>query len=282
MKTFASVLLVLSLMSCGSRYPGYKEMDSGHFRKQITLGDEGSSGLISTYFGLMLTFNPDSVNRQETFLLVHPEELYKYFSGEELLHSINVMKEREVVRYILPYAELKNLFASGENESEERMAELEVKLEKRFSDQDNVCSYFMHQAQEGFMPETDAIKLCQSTMDKTWEDFGKISMSWITRTESDSVKVGRDVSVEYNTYWLDGVRKDSLTSMNMSFGKPGQLIPGLQYGLSLMREGERALIYMPSELAFGEEGSRTGIIPPKTPIYFDVRISNVITESEKK
>jgi peptidylprolyl isomerase len=61
----------------------------------------------------------------------------------------------------------------------------------------------------------------------------------------------------------------------LPFGKPGQLIPGLQYGLSLMKSGERALIFMPSALAFGEDGSNTGIIPPRTPIYFDVNVIEV-------
>jgi len=53
------------------------------------------------------------------------------------------------------------------------------------------------------------------------------------------------------------------------------MIPGMQYGISLMRAGERALVYMPSSLAFGEDGSQTGIIPPKTPIYFDINVLEV-------
>jgi peptidylprolyl isomerase len=54
----------------------------------------------------------------------------------------------------------------------------------------------------------------------------------------------------------------------------------MQYALSLMKAGERALVYMPSELAFGESGSSTGIIPPKTPIYFDINVLQVDKSKE--
>jgi peptidylprolyl isomerase len=68
--------------------------------------------------------------------------------------------------------------------------------------------------------------------------------------------------------------------MALNFGKPGQLVQGMQYALSLMKAGERALVYMPSELAFGESGSSTGIIPPKTPIYFDINVLQVDKSKE--
>lgn len=282
MKYIIYFFAIVLMYSCTSRFEGYSDLGDDLFKKQLTLGDESSSTLISDYFGLMLTLNPDSAEQAGTYLLVHPEELYKYFKHEELLRQINEMKEGEIARYILPQKAVADLFDSAEASDVEQMCGVEIKMDKRFADEDNICNYFMLQAQERYMPEMDAIKLCQSTMDKSWEDFGKISMCWINRTEGDSIHPGDDISIEYNTYLLDGVRKDSLTSMRMPFGKPGQLIPGLQYGISLMKEGERALIYMPSELAFGEEGSKTGIIPPRTPIYFDVRISEANSTIEKE
>lgn len=281
MRNISIIVLILVVVSCSSRYEGYSDLGDDLFKKQITLGEDGNAALITDYYGILLTYNPDSANQMGTYLLVHPEELHNYFQHEELLRQINGLKEGEIVRFILSKSHVTELFARDSSVYDEKqMCGLEIKMDQRFSENDNICNYFMLQAQEGFMPEMDAIKLCQSTMDKTWEDFGKISMCWVNKTEGDSVKAGREISIEYNTYWLDGVRQDSLTSMTMPFGKPGQLIPGLQYGLSLMKEGERAMIYMPSELAFGEEGSKTGIIPARTPIYFDVRVSNVVSESE--
>jgi FKBP-type peptidyl-prolyl cis-trans isomerase len=267
--------IIIALIGCAPSFEGYSELDSKHFKKLLVLGNERGGALISSYYGMLVSLNPDSAVTMQTYLLVHPEELHNYFSSDVILKQINDMKEGEITRFILPSLEISHLFDTLKNSSAERFSAVEVKMEKRFSDDDNICGFFMHQAQEAMIPELDAIKLCQSTMDKEWEDFGQISMAWLRKTDGDSIKAGREISIEYNTFWLNGIRKDSLTSMNLPFGKPGQLIPGLQYGLSLMKNGERALIFMPSALAFGEEGSNTGIIPARTPIYFDVNVIDV-------
>jgi FKBP-type peptidyl-prolyl cis-trans isomerase len=267
--------IIVALIGCAPSFEGYSELDSKHFKKLLVLGNERGGALISSYYGMLVSLNPDSAFSMQTYLLVHPEELHNYFTSDVILKEINDMKEGEISRFIMPSTEISQLFDTLKNASAERFSAVEVKMEKRFSDEDNICSFFMHQAQEAMIPELDAIKLCQSTMDKEWEDFGQISMAWVRKTEGDSIKTGREISIEYNTFWLNGVRKDSLTSMTLPFGKPGQLIPGLQYGLSLMKSGERALIFMPSALAFGEDGSNTGIIPARTPIYFDVNVIEV-------
>jgi hypothetical protein len=264
--------IIIALIGCAPAFEGYSELDSKHFKKLLVLGNERGGALISSYYGMMISLNPDSTLSMQTYLLVHPEELHNYFESDVILKQINEMKEGEISRFILPSLEISQLFDTLKNSSPERFSSVEVKMEKRFSDDDNICGYYMHQAQESMIPELDAIKLCQSTIDKEWEDFGQISMAWVRKTDGDSIKTGREISIEYNTFWLNGTRMDSLTSMSLPFGKPGQLIPGLQYGLSLMKSGERALIFMPSTLAFGEEGSTSGIIPPKTPIYFDVNV----------
>ncbi|MEZ4798411.1 MAG: FKBP-type peptidyl-prolyl cis-trans isomerase [Flavobacteriales bacterium] len=271
--TLASLLL----FACKEQFPGYSELDENHFKKMVMLGNDQSTSLIANYYALQVGINPDSSNtRSITYILVHPEELYSYIPSEVILKDINEMRQGEVNRYIVPGKEAYSFFPedSAILVSKPNVV-LEVMMERRFDADDNICSYFMHKAQEDLMDEMSAIKLCQSTQSMNWEDHGKVSITWISKTEGESIEAGNDVDIEYNTYWLDGTRQDSLTYMRTTFGKPGQLIPGLQYGLSFLKKGERALICMPSELAFGEEGSRTGIIPAKTPIYFDINVLEV-------
>ncbi len=270
------LITAIFFLGCKEKHPGFSEIEKGYYKKLIVLGDDDKSAILSSYLGIEVLLFPDSSERKATYLLCRPEELYRYFKGEKLLMEINSMKQGEIARFIVPGREAVELFSTDSATlSLLENAEYQVVMEKRFKDQDNICTFFMHKAQESMISEEDAIRLCQSTLNKEWEDFGDVSICFIEQTEGDSVKAGRDISIEYNTYWLDGTRKDSLTQMAMNFGKPGQLIPGLQYGLSLMKKGERALIYMPSTLAFGEEGSNTGIIPPRTPVYFDVKILDV-------
>lgn len=264
------------LTSCSKTPEGYSEVAPDHFKKLLVLGDDHQESMNAAYYGLDITLFPDSTGRAETFLLVHPEELYRYFNQNDVLKEINEMKQNQIMRFIVPGKTVASLYVGDSAAFASRaQVECEVKMEKRFSSSENTCTYFMHKAQEGMISELDAIKLCQGTTNRTWEDYGKVSFSWIRRTEGDSVKAGRDIVVQYNTYWLDGTRKDTLTAMALNFGKPGQLVQGMQYALSLMKAGERALVYMPSELAFGESGSSTGIIPPRTPIYFDINVLEV-------
>ena len=44
----------------------------------------------------------------------------------------------------------------------------------------------------------------------------------------------------------------------------------------MMTEGEKSLFILPSEIAFGKEGSSTGIIPPYTSLIFEVEVLKVI------
>jgi FKBP-type peptidyl-prolyl cis-trans isomerase len=275
--SFLLVLLAaLIISSCSTTPEGYSELAPDHFMKLLVLGDDHQESMNTAYYGLDITLFPDSTGRSQTFLLVHPEELYRYFNQNEVLKEINEMKQNQIMRFIVPGKTVAALYVGDSTAFAARaQVECEVKMEKRFSSSENTCTYFMHKAQEGMISELDAIKLCQGTTNRTWEDYGKVSFSWIRRSEGDSVKAGRDIVVQYNTYWLDGTRKDTLTAMALNFGKPGQLVQGMQYALSLMKAGERALVYMPSELAFGESGSSTGIIPPRTPIYFDINVLEV-------
>lgn len=139
-------------------------------------------------------------------------------------------------------------------------------------------NFLVEQCRWGQMDETDAIfksEVANLFEGGTFERHGKISLRKLERVRGDSIRPGDNISIAYTTHLLNGTRVDSLTEMQFEFGKPGQLVGGLQFGLTKMCEGERALIYMPSELAFGVGGSSTGIIPPRTPVYFDVQVTEV-------
>lgn len=53
----------------------------------------------------------------------------------------------------------------------------------------------------------------------------------------------------------------------------GRVIPGFDQGISLMRKGQKAILLMPSYLAYGPNGAST--IPPDSPLRFDVELTNV-------
>ena len=56
----------------------------------------------------------------------------------------------------------------------------------------------------------------------------------------------------------------------------GGLIPGWVEALALMKRGERYLIHVPSELAYGEAGTPDGVIPPSADLNFEIELMDVL------
>ncbi len=87
---------------------------------------------------------------------------------------------------------------------------------------------------------------------------------------------GKKVSVHYTGKLLDGTVFDS----SVERGEPiefvlgqGQVIPGWDEGIAMMKEGGKATLIIPSNLAYGERGNQ--VIPPCSTLLFDVELVKV-------
>lgn len=83
--------------------------------------------------------------------------------------------------------------------------------------------------------------------------------------------------VRYTGSFLNGQIFDSNLDVADPLIKPvdeGWLIPGFDEGLTLMKEGGKAIFIIPSDLAYGPSGYYG--IPGYTPLLFDVEIELVI------
>lgn len=94
------------------------------------------------------------------------------------------------------------------------------------------------------------------------------------------VKRGEKISLSYKGFFLNGRCFDSATvqqPMEFIYGTEGQLVEGLSIAVGRMREGGKSKIIIPSYLAFGEQGSSTGIIPPFSTLIYEVELKKVGT-----
>ena len=96
-------------------------------------------------------------------------------------------------------------------------------------------------------------------------DFKKVNKQGINLIKGDSVQVN------YVLRLLDG------TEIENSKGHPftlalgyGQVIPGWEEALLQMKKGEKAVVYVPSPLAYGERGNRG--IAPNTILVFEIEV----------
>ncbi len=103
-------------------------------------------------------------------------------------------------------------------------------------------------------------------------------MITIKRTVGQGAKIsgGKPIFVHYIGKLLNGkVIDDTYKSkepLEYKLGTPDQVIDGFEILIKTMRIGEKTEVLIPSNLAFGKFGSSTGIIPPYSPIVYQIEI----------
>ena len=97
--------------------------------------------------------------------------------------------------------------------------------------------------------------------------------------EGASPSPANQVRVHYTGKLLDGTVFDSSIERN----EPvvfyvRSVIPGWTEALQLMKEGAEYKLFIPGNLAYGEQGNPRGGIGPNSVLTFDVKLIDVITE----
>ena len=85
------------------------------------------------------------------------------------------------------------------------------------------------------------------------------------------------VGVHYAGTLEDGTEFDSSYSRGEPIQFPlgvGQVIPGWDEGIAMMQPGGKAILIIPPELAYGEQGAG-GIIPPNATLTFEVELVSI-------
>lgn len=99
------------------------------------------------------------------------------------------------------------------------------------------------------------------------------------RTKGTPLRFGDELSIHYKGKFLNGYVFDNTYEKDIvptfTYGQDFQLIEGLHLGLVGMHEGESVKIILPSQRAFGEQGSLAGIVPPYTAVIFEVEIIKI-------
>ena len=81
-----------------------------------------------------------------------------------------------------------------------------------------------------------------------------------------------NIAVKYNK--LDARRKaaNQYIPIPFEYGQKVGLIPGFIEGIEQLSIGDKAYIFIPSHLGYGEQGAG-GVIPPNTNLIFELHIS---------
>lgn len=100
----------------------------------------------------------------------------------------------------------------------------------------------------------------------------------LQRGQGKRATPGSNIRVNYISTLVDGQIIDNTyeaKSLEYEVGRPDQVIDGFAIGISLMREGGQSLMIIPSNMAFGEKGSSSKIVPPFHTIIYQVKLEKV-------
>lgn len=122
-----------------------------------------------------------------------------------------------------------------------------------------------------------AVKLGVDLDDQAYHKNG---MSWVVRQQGSGEvpKPGQRIKVHYTGYLLDGKKFDS----SVDGGRPfetvvgrGRVIRGWDIAFTDMPVGEKRVLFIPPELAYGSRGAGN-VIPPNSTLVFDVELLGIV------
>ncbi|WP_298370067.1 peptidylprolyl isomerase [uncultured Lutibacter sp.] len=129
--------------------------------------------------------------------------------------------------------------------------------------------------------EEEAKKAVKEAMDKIAAGYDEtpsgLRYKILQNGDGKPATKGSMVSVHYKGQLIDGQVFDSSYQrkqpIDFTIGV-GQVIPGWDEGIQLLKVGDKARLVIPSNLAYGSQGAG-GVIPPDATLIFDVELVGV-------
>ena len=93
---------------------------------------------------------------------------------------------------------------------------------------------------------------------------------------------GNRVKVSYTGFLLSGEEIESTDSypegVEFVVGRKEHMLPGFELGIKRMKQNGKAKIIISSQLAYGDKGSSTRIVPPFATLIYEVELIEIIKE----
>jgi FKBP-type peptidyl-prolyl cis-trans isomerase len=284
-KIFSLLLMIFVLFSCSneSKYPGYSISDSGIYYKLHEFGSSEKNVKTGDYISADISYQTmeDSTffEGRRTVRVTQPE--YKGSIDACFL----MLSKGEKATFILPAHQFfhKTLETNlpdflGESDSMKITVDLiDVQRKAEFMKEKEA---FLKWIEDFGDYEKEVLQqfLREQKIDKTPTKSGLYHVT-LEKGKGPRVEQGDTVVVHYEGKFLNGKFFDSTKQRKQPFefvyGHEMQVIKGMEEVIGRMREGERALAILQSDVAFGKTGSSTGIVPPYTSVIYEINLIDV-------
>ncbi len=271
----------------GEGNPGYK------FKDEFPKGEDGQLLLRHNKAGILSMANSGPTTNGSQFFITHKET--SWLDGKHTIFG-NVVKGQDIVDSIV------------QNDLINKVEIIKIgKAARKFNAKKEFSNFFKNFALE-LKDKEDKIQLAVS---KTLAEIKDNSVKAtelpsglkfvITETKNgDFPKKGVKVKVNYAGYFTDGrlfdtsykdiakayqvydhIRDDKggYAPFTTVYSSEARLIPGFREGLQKMRVGDKAMLFIPSHLGYGPQGSGS-VIPPDTDLVFVLELVELVKKSQ--
>ena len=282
-----SVILLFSysviFFSCKNPYPGYNKASEGIYYKLLMVGEKDQC----CHFGDYVTANIAYITMNDSVFFTGIRKfkvIQSDFSGS-IDKCFTMMCKHDSVQFIISALDFfeKTL---GSVAPDYLTVDGKMKISIHLLDVQTTEEY--EREKEAFLHWIDDLGEYEKVLLRQYIREAKTEIPpmedgiyYIVQQTGNGphVVTGDTVSIHYEGHFLNGKFFDSTRRRNeplqFVYGHQMQVIGGLEKAIGKMREGDKALVIIPSELAFGAEGSVGGIVPPFTPVVFEIELINV-------
>ena len=282
------------MVSCQSgnkeKFPGFDKTESGLYYKFYEKGTDTVTPKIGEYLDVVMIYGTDDSVLFDSRTLPELEQMQipmiaSVFQGD-IYEGLSMMHVGDSASFIMPadsvWFKLFKMRMTPPGMDSVEYLTFDVKLNEILS-ADTVRA--REEAKRQKAMEQEAVDRAQYIA-KNYPDAKPTSSGlYYIQTKKGrgkNPKPGDKVKVNYTGKFLDGTVFDSSIDRGKPFeftiGKQ-QVIPGWDEGISMMRKGGKAVLIIPSNLAYGQGRGR---IPPYSTLVFDVELVDIVKPAKNK
>ncbi|TND05858.1 MAG: FKBP-type peptidylprolyl isomerase [Bacteroidetes bacterium] len=263
---------LLFFPSCGDsakkseKYPGFFQTEEGVHYRIHSVGESGKKPGENDWLELQMINTVADSTIYDSELDNARGTLLMPFSGNKYFH---VLSEGDSATFILPAG---GIFAYDFDSSAQLMR-MNVKLVRILTaaDAEKISTAVSPD------PELDEQKMMAVFLRKHGlklePDGNGLYFKSLKEGTGTAPQPGEPVSVRYSGQFLNGQVFDrSKNALEFNWGAEKQVLRGLEIAIARMKSGGEAMILLPSQLAFGKEGSGDGRVKPYTPVVYYIEI----------
>lgn len=198
----------------------------------------------------------------------------------DAINSIKIIRKGEAVKKFNAVKVFSDYF-KVESENQKKQAAIDAENQKKYKEQfqkvitDKLAFFASNKAAATKTPSGLKYVITQKGSGAKPQNGATIIVNYAGFLEDGTLfdTSNPEIAKKFGKYNEQRCAQNGYQALPFQIGSKGAMIPGFEEGLSKLSIGDKALLFIPSNLAYGENGAGN-VIPPNANIIFEVEISD--------